>query len=349
MSLLSLLQPATLFQMTPPDRPSRPSPLQSLLGTSPRPDSPQGERPEGAEGESWRADSLSRSRHSRLDVEISRPAEDFDEEKAATLCAGVTRGLLGDFAPALLLLPGTERRRAQALIAYAHTLFDFARQHGVEGERLAQINRWEFTLEAALSGQPVGQPIFLRMARENERRRWPVDALDELAAGARRRALRRQPATVADAEVDALSLGRAVAAALLEKSLNAEIDGLASALVRLWSLQHLGDEVDRRRCPLPASEVAEVADGEPGQWDRSQLLASARRECERLRGRFLKAPRGLADLPPGYRRAAVFSLLAALRLLTEIEDADRDLLASPPRLGLGSRIGFLVRARWFGW
>jgi len=320
--------------MTPPDRPSRP--LQSLLGA-------QGDRPEG---ESWRADSLSRSRHSRLDVEISRPAEDFDEEKAAALCAGVTRGLLGDFAPALLLLPGTERRRAQALVAYAHTLFDFARQHGVEGERLAQINRWEFTLEAALSGQPVGQPIFLRMARENERRRWPVDALDELAAAARRRALRRQPATVADAEVDALSLGRAVAAALLEKSLNAEIDGLASALVRLWSLQHLGDEVDRRRCPLPASEVPE---GDAGRWDRSALLAAARRECERLRGRLLKAPRGLADLPAGYRRAAVFALLAALRLLTEVEDSGRDLLASPPRLGVGSRLGFLLRARWFGW
>ena len=319
--------------MTPPDRPSRP--LQSLLGA-------QGDRPEG---ESWRADSLSRSRHSRLDVEISRPAEDFDEEKAAALCAGVTRGLLGDFAPALLLLPGTERRRAQALVAYAHTLFDFARQHGVEGERLAQINRWEFTLEAALAGQPVGQPIFLRMARENERRRWPVDALDELAAAARRRALRRQPATVADAEVDALSLGRAVAAALLEKSLNAEVDGLASALVRLGALQRLGEETAGRRCPLPASEVAE---GEDGRLDPAHLLAAARRECPRIRSRLLRAPRGLVGLPHGYRRAAVFSLLAALRLLTEIEDPETDLLKAPPRLPLGARIGLLMRARWVG-
>ncbi|HSS79293.1 MAG TPA: squalene/phytoene synthase family protein [Thermoanaerobaculia bacterium] len=329
--------------MTPPDRPS---PFQSLLGTGPRTEAPQGERPGGPEGEAWRADSLSRSRHSRLDAEVSRPIADFDEDKAAALCADLTRDVLGDFAPALLLLPATERRRAQALLAYAHTLFDFARQHGVEGERLAQINRWEWTLEAALTGQPVGQPIFLRMARENERRRWPVDALDELAGCARRRALRRQPATVADAEVDALSLGRAIASALLEKSLNAEIDGLASALVRLWALQHLGDEVDRRRCPLPAAEVPE---GDAGRWDRSQLLASARRECDRLRGRLLKAPRGLADLPLGYRRAAVFALLGALRLLTEIEDSGRDLLASPPRLGMGSRIGFLLRARWFGW
>ena len=94
---------------------------------------------------------------------------------------------------------------------------------------------------------------------------------------------------------------------------------------------------------------SEVLAPNAGQWDREMLLASARRECERLRGRLLKAPRGLADLPPGYRRAAVFALLGALRLLTEIEDSSRDLLASPPRLGVGSRLGFLVRARWFGW
>lgn len=296
-------------------------------------------------GEDWRADSRGRSHHSRLDAEASRPLEDFDEEKAAALCAEITRNLLGDFAPALLLLPGTERRRSQALLAYASTLFDFARQRGVEGERLAQINRWEFTLDAALSGQPVGQPIFIRMARENERRRWPVDALDELAGCARRRATRGQPSTVAEAEVDALSLGRAVAAALLEKSLNAEIDGLASALVRLWSLQHLSEEIDRKRCPLPASEVREEADG---RYIGTELRAATRRECQRLRPRLLRAPRGLVGLPHGYRRAAVFSLLTALRLLTEIEDEERDLFSAPPRLGVGARIGFLLRARWVG-
>ena len=297
------------------------------------------------EGEQWRADPLARSQHSRLDGEISRPAEDFDEDKAAALCAEIARNLLGDFAPALLLLPATERRRVQALLAYASTLFDFARQRGVEGERLAQINRWEFTLEAALSGQPVGQPIFLRMARENERRHWPADALDELVACARRRTMRAQPATVAEAEVDALSLGSAVAGALLEKSLNAEIDGLVSALVRLWSLQRLGGEIDGGRCPLPASEVTA---GDDGRFDPAQLLEAARRECRRLRSRLLRAPRGLVDLPRGYRHAAVFSLLAALRLLTEIEDPQTSFLAAPPHLGISSRIGLLLRARWVG-
>jgi phytoene/squalene synthetase len=145
--------------------------------------------------------------------------------------------------------------------------------------------------------------------------------------------------------VEALSLGRSLAAALLEKSLNAEVDALASALVRLGTLQRLGEELAGKRCPLPVSEVPEDVDG---RCDSAQLLAAARRECSRIRSRLLRAPRGLASLPHGYRRAAVFSLLAALRLLTEIEDPEIDLLKAPPRLALSSRIGFLLRARWVG-
>ena len=323
------------------------SPTEIDRASSQRPGSPEYPEPwdRRPEGEDWRCDPLAHIPLSRLADEIRLPLEDFDEEKAEELCAGIARSLLGDFAPALLLLPGTERRRAQALLAHAYALFDFARQGGIEGEKLAQINRWEFTLETALAGEPVGQPIFLRMARENERRRWPVDALEDLAAAARRRATRPRPATVIDADVEALGLGRAVAAALLEKSLNAEVDGLASALVRLGALQRLGEELAGRRCPLPASEVPEDADG---RLDPAQLLTAVRRECPRIRSRLLRAPRGLAGLPHGYRRAAVFSLLAALRLLTEIEDPEADLLKAPPRLGLKSRIGFLLRARWVG-
>lgn len=266
--------------------------------------------------------------------------EDQEGKEAEELCAGSVRSLLGDFAPALLLLPGTERLRAQALLAYTRGLFDLARQPGLEGEKLAGINRWELALEMALAGELPEGPIFLRMARENERRRWPVDALDELAACARRRAVRRRPATAVDADVEALALGRAVAASLLEKSLNAEVDGLASALVRLGSLQRLAEETRERRCPLPASEV-------PGD-DPDPMRLAVRRECPRIRSRLLRAPRGLAGLPHGYRRAAVFSLLAGLRLLTEIEDPEIDLLKTVPRLGLGSRVGFLLRARWAG-
>ncbi len=140
-------------------------------------------RPEGG---AWRADALAGSRHRRLLDEIPRPQDDFDPERSAALCAEICRELLRDFAPGLALLPPAERRRLQALAAYTRTLFDFARQRGLEGERLAQINRWEFTLETALSGQAVGQPVFVAMARCEQERPWPRVALDELAAAARR-------------------------------------------------------------------------------------------------------------------------------------------------------------------
>jgi phytoene/squalene synthetase len=178
------------------------------------------------------------------------------------------------------------------------------------------------------------------MARENARRRWPADALDELAACARRRVLRPSPATAADAGADARSLARAVGGALLETSFNAEVSGFASALVRLHALQHLGAALARGRCPLPEDE------GQP-LWGEA-LGEAVQRECARLRPWLLRAPRGLVELPVPYRRAGVFSLLAALRLLADIEEAGERILSAPPQLPRATRIVLLARARWFG-
>src|SRR3954451_8506425 len=186
----------------PPAAPTAP-----VAPTAPKPPPLREKQPAGGE---WRPDALARSQHSRLDEEVREPADDFDEEKALELCGEVCRNLLGDFAPALLLLSALERQRVQTLLAFAHTLFDFARQHGVEGEKLAQINRWEFTLELALTGQPVGQPIFVRMAREQKRRAWSTDGLDDLMTCARRRATRPRPATPEEAAANAERLARAV-------------------------------------------------------------------------------------------------------------------------------------------
>lgn len=312
-------------------------------GAPPPSSSPIREQPP-ADG-SWRADALARSRHSRLDQEIRAPQEDLDEERSRELCAEICRGLLGDFTPALLLLSPAERRRAQAFLAYVFTLFDFARQHGVEGERLAQINRWEFTLEAALAGQSVGQPVFLGMAREQKRRPWPVEALDGVAACARRRATRPRPATPEEADADAERLARAVSHGLTGAAPPGEVSVFVAALVRLRTLQSLGAEMRGRRCPLPLSELPEKDHDAPPAPGR--LFEVAQRECRRLRPRLLRVPRGLMELPPGYRRAAIFCLLAGLRLLTQIEDGDAGLLDTPPQLGVLSRLGFLARARWF--
>jgi phytoene/squalene synthetase len=311
----------------------------------------------------WRGDLLAPSSHTRL-VPLPAAADEAPEAETAhtgapgrpapstaagaasakpagDLAAELTREALGDFAPALLLLPATERERVRALLAYACTLLTCAGEHGMEGERLARIGRWEADLDRALDGAAGEQPpICLRMARENARRRWPLDALDELAACARRRVLRPRPATAADAEVESRNLARAAGGALLEASLNAEVNGFAGALIRLHTLQHLGAALARGRFPLPEEEVQD--------HQGEALGAAVQRECARLRPRLLRAPRGLVDLPAAYRRAGVFSLLAALRLLSEIEEAGAGVLTAPPHLSPATRVGLLARARWFG-
>ena len=324
-----------------PESPSAPPP-------APPSTTPSDLREQPPAGGSWRADALARSGHSRLGEEIRPPQEDLDEDRSHEVCATICRNLLGDFTPALLLLSAAERRRAQAFLAYTFTLFDFARQRGVEGERLAQINRWEFTLEAALSGQPVGQPVFVGMAREQKRRPWPPEALDAVATCARRRATRRRPATPEEADAEAERLARAVGHGLIGAPPPGEVSAFAGALVRLRTLQVLGSEMRGRRCPIAVSELPD-GDDEPGP-EPARLLAAAQRECRRLRPRLLRASRGLVDLPPGYRRGAIFCLLAGLHLLTaieDLEDGDISLLQTPPQLGLFSRLGFLARARWF--
>jgi hypothetical protein len=298
----------------------------------------------------WRADLLAPSTHSRL-VAAAAPAPKEDpvtvnhaaernpqQERLDAHCARTARALLGDFAPALLLLPATERMRVRTLLTYAGALLACAVQPALDGERLTHINRWEAALERAMGGSGGLPPLCARMARENTRRRWPADALDELAACARRRTLQARPATVADAEAEARSLARAVVGALLEGRLNAEVNGFAGALIRLRALQGLGAALARGECPLPEDECLGISD----------LEAAIGRECARLRPSLLRAPRGLVELPASYRRAGVFCLLAALRLLSEIEDSPPRLAAAPPHLGMATRIGMLARARWFG-
>jgi phytoene/squalene synthetase len=289
----------------------------------------------------WRADARARSVHSRL-PEI-QPLEEGDGDKAAELCAEMTRDLLGDFAPSLLLLPANERQRVQALLAYAVALFDFARRGGLPGERLCEIDRFAGNLDRALDGERVGQAIFLRMAREHARRRWPLEALEELGDCARRRALRVQPATVVQVEAEARGVVGALGRALLENGWNAEVQSLAAALFRLQILRRLGLGMAARRCPLPAEELALDPDRALGP---NELEAAVRRECARLRPRLLRAPRGLVDMPVGYRRAWVFALLAAVRFLSDLEDGDTGPLAPSPRLPTRVRLGLLLRARW---
>jgi phytoene/squalene synthetase len=171
--------------------------------------------------------------------------------------------------------------------------------------------------------------------------------LDDLAACARRRAIRPRPALPADADIEAIRLARAVAAALLGQEPPGEVSVFLGALVRLRTLQLVGAEAGRNRWPIPVSELPDDGSLTGGRPDPQRLLDAVHRECARLRPRLMRSPRGLVELPPGYRRAAVFCLLASLRLLTGLEDGGPEVLEKPPQLGVLARIGLLARARWF--
>jgi len=280
--------------------PERPAPAQRPQ-VAPSPGAPpEPTRDTHPPGASWRADALAASPHRRLADDIPLPLADFDAERAAAVCADISRDLLQDFAAGLVLLPAAERRRVQALAAYARTLFDFACQPGVEGERLAQINRWEWELEGALAGEPAGQPVFVALAEAERRRPWCRSGLAAMAALARRLASREQPA-FAQAEAEAL------AAALAETLFDGPA-GLATRAVGARALAAAG---------LTAGGAIE---------------ATARRDPA--------VARAAVEAPPAYRTFVRFIERGAAELLRQRAGG-----VGPPRLGLGTRLRYLVLAR----
>lgn len=120
------------------------------------------------------------SRHARITDQIEAPADDLTLEQAERLCGEVTRAWMGDFAPALILLDAKSRRRMQAVLTMTRTAVDFCLQPGVEGERVAALNRLHFEVEAALDGDPRGQPAHLLIADEENRESWDRAAWDSL-------------------------------------------------------------------------------------------------------------------------------------------------------------------------
>ncbi len=306
----------------------------------------RGEHPTDA---AWRADALARSRHARLLDQLIQPLEDRDPERAARLCAAVSRAALADFAPGLILLPPAPRLRLQALLAWTATLFDFARQSGLEGERLAQINRWEFELDRALGGEPAGQPVFLRLAAEQAALPWPPGTFGTIAQVARRRVAAPRPATADEAARGARRLaGAALASLVPEAAGDEELLEFAAALVRLRRLQELGDGMRRGQAGLAREELPEAWElGRP--VSPLELATAARRETERLRPALAKARRALARLPEPWRPAARYALLAARRLVGRIEARGPRVVERPPRLGVASRLALLLRARLVPW
>ena len=316
----------------------RPKRVVSLLGQRPAPGEapPSGEeRGEGARPDRDQASGADplRSAHSTF-RDLEAPRDDFDPERARAVCAQVARDLLRDFAPALVLLPAPSRTRAQAILAYARTLLDFARDRSLEGERLAQINRFEFALEAALGGEPVGQPVFVQMAALEAHEPWAREALDGFAAIARSRVSVGVPAKPAVAEAQRRKLTRTALHALLGGAPQEEVEALGAAILRSWSLLGWHEALWFQR-----PDLGLTADDAPSQRFVDTVAAEARAILDAL-----AAPSGALDaLPRRLQPAARFTVLAAAALARRAAQAPESDTA--PRLGACRRLGLLLRAR----
>lgn len=294
----------------------------------------------------WRADATAQSRHSRLDDSLVEPLDNHDLDRAATVCAEIARRALGDFAPALMLLSTTERQRLQALAAFALTLFDFARQSSLEGERLAQMNRWSFDLESTLDGQPPGQPVFVLLAAAGEQHPWSPDALEAIVTCARRRALKQRMQSSDDIDKESVRLASALCQALLPKT-GDKASKLGATLLRVGRLLALGEDQRRHQAGLASDELPELWAGDRAT-STAQLTTAIRHESRRLSAALVTATADTAHLPTAsWRRATRYAILAARKLLSRIETTGAEIVHTPPQLGAVERLLLLLRSRWF--
>lgn len=309
----------------------RPSPVERVRGSRP-------------EEETWRADALAGSRHSRWVEELRQPLDLHDREQAEEICGQVARLALQDFAPAQLLLSKPDRQRLQAVTAYALTLFDFARQSGLEGERLTAMNRWDFDLEATLDGQPVGQPVFVLIHALEQQRPWNREAFDLLHATARHRCVQIRPPDRQAAEREAHLLGKSLAWLLLPAEPDDPVAHFAAGLIRLRGLLNLGDGLRRHCASLPLSELPESWSPDHGA-NRQALEKAIRNEVARLES-VMESREYLRLMPRDLRAAARYCQRAAQQLLRQVQEVGATLIEAPPRVGLLDRLGLLVRSRW---
>jgi phytoene/squalene synthetase len=321
----------------------RPRSVVSLLGqkADPREAPPPGRREGGVEGDlenrPGRADASGgnplSSAHSTFH-HMEAPRDDFDPVKAREVCAQVARDILRDFAPGLVLLPAQTRERAQAFIAYARTLLDFARDRSLEGERLAQINRFEFELESALNGEPPGQPVFVQLATIERGAPWPRESFDELAKVARSRVTIGRPRNQRAAAEQWRRLARAGLLAILGEPPAPAVEAAAATVLRAASLFSWHDALCFDR-----PDLGLTMDDAPSPRFDEAVGAEERAIAAELDG----AGAAIAELPKRLRPAARYALLAAAELARRAKAEPRR--SSPPSLSVARRLAIVLRAR----
>jgi hypothetical protein len=253
---------------------------------------------------------------------------DRSEEEAAAL--------LGDWRPALGLLPRRERRRAALLALWLAALRATAREGDPAERRRERLNRSSFLLAKSLAGERSASPFAALLAAESAARTVPRRALDLLLADARAGLDGAPPPVLALRRARAELVGGATAEALLGHEPSPAIVDAAAALLRLALLARLAQGRSERAPLLPLA---------PPGAEPAALVAAVLGEAADVRAQLLRGARALAEVPLGYRRALAYLTTAALDLVGRIEEHPAELLRRPPRAGRLRRLFTLWRAR----
>ncbi len=280
-----------------------------------------------------RAESSLSSRHSRLADHLLVPEEDFDADRAAELCAEVCRLALEELVPGLILIEPANRVRIQAQGAYLLALFDFAGQPGMEGERLAQINRWEYNLELALEEDPVGQPIFVHLANCYAQNPWPDAQFSRFGVLARHRAASEQGlrGTALDRWFE--RIGGAIREQFLGRDTPVDLDSVISAIARTQRLKsRVLLQLRSRQTTKSQNLRSEFESG----------VAVTSDEIDSLLGELNAGSQLIKLIPKQHRKPTRYAVKASIALLSQCKKALLQPTGKTLQLGIFSRLYLLL-------
>ena len=257
-----------------------------------------------------------------------------------------TAELLGEWRPALALLPEREQRRVALVTLWISALARTAREGDRVERKLERLNRSAFLVAKALAGEPTASPFAALFAAESAARLLPRRALDLLLAEVRGALERPRPADLEEWRARARALGGATAEALLGQEPTAATVDAAAALLRLALLARLPSAIEAGRSHLPLAPEDALSTAPRDERERSPAAAAfVAAEVEDVRAQLLRGARALAEVPLGYRRALAYLVAMALDLVGRIEDRPEEILRRVPQPGWWRRRLYYWRAR----
>lgn len=277
-------------------------------------------------------------------------------------CERLARTHYENFPVASRLLPSGMRPHIAAIYAFARTADDFADEPGrSDDERLRLLDDWQARLERAAAGAGPGTAgvnpdedlIFVALERTIAACQLPVSLLEDLLSAFRQDVTTKRYATWSDVldycRRSANPVGRLVlrVAGYDDPALDARSDAICTALQLTNFWQDLGRDWTIGRIYVPADERARTGAREDDlgatamtpAW-REAMIAMVQRTRE-----LFAAGRGVCDGVHGRLRWELrITWLGGTRVLDHIADADYDVLARRPTLGIGDAPGLLWRA-----